>query len=76
MAHMVQVCADMVGQHHDVAVSTDKSISPNGRLPVLEFYNDAKTQLWETEAMLHHLARSKPEAKLHGSSSIQEAQIN
>jgi hypothetical protein len=37
---MVQVCADLAGQHFDVSVSSDKSISPNGRLPVMEFYND------------------------------------
>jgi glutathione S-transferase len=70
MAHMVQVCADLVGQSFDVEVSADKSISPMGRLPVMEMNDDSKTRLWETEAMLQHLARSKPELKLKGESPI------
>lgn len=52
MALMVQTAADIAGCGFDVAVSADKSISPNGRLPIMDCYNDDKTQLFETGAML------------------------
>lgn len=52
MALMVQTAADIAGCGFDVAVNADKSISPNGRLPIMDCYNDDKTQLFETGAML------------------------
>ena len=70
MAHMVLACADLAFVGFDVEGSEDKSISPNGRLPVMQLYDDKKTLIWETEAMLHHLARMNPKVNLHGTSQI------
>lgn len=36
----------------------------------MEMYDSNKSQIWETEAMLHHLARQNPSANLHGANPI------
>lgn len=52
MGHCIQVAADVAGCKFDVDYSSDKSISPNGRLPLMEINDENKTQLFEAEAML------------------------
>ena len=49
---MVEVCADLAGVHFDVVTSTDKSISPTGRLPVMDLYDANNSRLFDTSAML------------------------
>jgi len=76
MGQMIQVCGDIAGWGHDVAISADKSISPSGRLPVVDLYDENNTRLFETEAVLQHIARANPGSKLGGSSAFEAATIN
>lgn len=76
MGLMVQTAADLAGCGFDLAISADKSISPNGRLPVMHIADDNETMLFETGAMLHHIARQSPESGLAGSSPFETAKID
>jgi len=71
---MTQVAADIVGAKCETILTQDKAKSPSGKFPYLETSNG--TFICESEAFVHHFARMKPEAGLHGSSPFEYAKIS